>query len=105
LCFFWGGRQFFYFVFGLLLLDFNYIAFGEATLCYRMLHAFGMDNAVGFFDFGEAIHLNLFFLLNRILVGQNTSFWVKQRGNVLLFYCLGVYSHILTNFMKKILQI
>jgi uncharacterized membrane protein len=44
---FWG-RQFFYFVFGLLLLDFNYIAFGEATLYYGILHAFGMDNAVGF---------------------------------------------------------
>jgi hypothetical protein len=43
------GRQFFYFVFGLLLLDFiNYVAFGEATLCYRILHASGMENAVGF---------------------------------------------------------
>jgi hypothetical protein len=51
------GRQLLYFVFGLLLLDFNYIVFGEATLCYRTLHAFGMDNAVGFFAFDEAIHL------------------------------------------------
>jgi hypothetical protein len=62
---FWG-RQFFYFVFGLLLLDFNYIAFGEATLCYRILHAFGMDNAVGFFAFAEAIHLNMLLLVKRI---------------------------------------
>jgi hypothetical protein len=61
---FWG-RKFFYFVFGLLLLDFNYIAFGEATL-YRILHAFGMDNAVGFFAFGEAIRLNLLLLVKRI---------------------------------------
>jgi hypothetical protein len=65
---FWG-RQFFYFVFGLLLLDSNYIAFGEATLCYRILHAFGMDNAVGFFAFGEAIHLNLLLLVKRRGVG------------------------------------
>jgi hypothetical protein len=40
------GRQFFYFVFGLLLLD--------------------MDNVVGFFAFGEAIHLNMMLLVKRI---------------------------------------
>jgi hypothetical protein len=44
----------------------NNIAFGEATLCYRILHDFGMDNAVGFFVFGEAIHLNLLLLVKRI---------------------------------------
>jgi hypothetical protein len=61
-----GQAIFFYFVFGLMLLDFIYIAFGEATLCYRILHAFGMDNAVGFFAFGEAIHLNMLLLVKRI---------------------------------------
>jgi hypothetical protein len=60
------GQAIFLFVFGLLLLDFNYIAFGEVTLCYRILHAFGMDNAVGFFVFVEAIHLNLLLLVKRI---------------------------------------
>ena len=61
------GWQFFYFVFGLLLLDFiNYVAFGEATLCYRILHAFGMENALGFVAFGEAILLNLLLLVKRI---------------------------------------
>jgi hypothetical protein len=49
-----------------MLLDFIYIAFGEATLCYRILHAFGMDNAVRFFAFGEAIHLNVLLLVKRI---------------------------------------